>query len=46
VVVNIVAFHLFLEPNGIVIATAVLALEITLLWFHRAAFRALLSPRS
>ena len=44
-VVNIVAFHVFLEPSGLVIALAVLALEGFLLWTRRAAFRAVLSPR-
>ena len=46
VVVNIVAFHLFLEPTGLVIAMVVLALHVYLLWTHRSAFRAVLTPRS
>ena len=46
VVVNIIAFHLFLEPSGLPIATVVVALEIYLIWNHRAAFRALLVARS
>lgn len=39
VVVNIVAFHLFLDPSGIVIALVVLALEVYLVWAYRHAYR-------
>ena len=46
VIVNIIAFHVFLEPSGLVIATVVGALEVYLLWRHRRAFGALLSARS
>ena len=46
VIVNIVAFHLFLEPSGLVIAIVVAALEIYLLAMNRAAYRALITPRS
>ena len=46
VIVNIVAFHVFLEPSGTVIALVVLALGIFLLWRHRSAFRAILTPRA
>jgi uncharacterized membrane protein YphA (DoxX/SURF4 family) len=46
VIVNIVAFHVFLEPSGTVIALVVLALESFLLWQHRSAFRAILTPRA
>ncbi|WNV88111.1 hypothetical protein [Umezawaea sp. Da 62-37] len=42
VVVNIFAFHLFLEPSGLPIAIAVAALELGLAWTHRAAFRPVL----
>lgn len=42
VVVNIVAFHLFLAPAGLGLALAVLAAELTLAWAHRAAFAPLL----
>lgn len=37
-IVNIVAFHVFLEPSGLAIAIIVLALEIFLVWTRRAAF--------
>ena len=46
VIVNIVAFHLFLAPSGRAIAFAVLALEVFLAWVHRAAFQGVLRPRS
>ena len=46
VIVNIVAFHLFLEPSGTAIALVVLALEIHLAWAYRSAFRPLLTARA
>jgi uncharacterized membrane protein YphA (DoxX/SURF4 family) len=46
VIVNIVAFHVFLEPSGTVIALVVFALEIFLLWQHRSAFRGVLTPQA
>ena len=46
VIVNIVAFHVFLEPSGLVVAVVVLALESFLLWSHRAAYRGVLAARS
>ena len=46
VVVNIVAFHVFLAPAAIVTALVVLALEIYLAWAYRAAYRPLLTARS
>ena len=45
VVVNIVAFHLFLAPSGLGIALVVLALEIALAWSYRAAYRPMLALR-
>jgi uncharacterized membrane protein YphA (DoxX/SURF4 family) len=38
IVVNIVAYHLFLAPGGMPIALVVLAAELHLAWVHRAAF--------
>jgi uncharacterized membrane protein YphA (DoxX/SURF4 family) len=46
VVVNIVAFHIFLEPNGTVIALVVLALESYLVWSYRHCYRGLLDARA
>src|SRR5262245_36606813 len=41
VIVNIFAFHAFLAPSGIVIASALVALELYLAWVHRRAYRPL-----
>ena len=35
VIVNIVAFHLFLAPSGLPVALVVLALEVFLAWSYR-----------
>jgi uncharacterized membrane protein YphA (DoxX/SURF4 family) len=45
-VVNSVAFHTFLEPSGLPIALAVLALEVYLAWAYRKAYRAILTPKT
>lgn len=41
VIVNIVAFHLFLAPGGLPLAIVVAALEVALAWLHGEAFRSL-----
>ena len=41
IVVNIIAFHLVLAPNGLPIALAVGILEIVLAWAHRHTFATL-----
>lgn len=46
VVVNIFAFHAFLEPSGLVIASVIVALEIYLAWVYRSAYRPLLAFRA
>jgi uncharacterized membrane protein YphA (DoxX/SURF4 family) len=46
VIVNIVAFHLFLAPSGIGPAVLVVALEVFLAWSNRSAFRPMLRARS
>lgn len=46
VVVNILAFHVFLEPSGRPIAVIVVALEVYLAWQYRDAYRPMLSPRA
>lgn len=38
IVVNIVGFHLFLDPRGLAIPIAILAGELYLAWTQRAAF--------
>lgn len=45
VLVNIVAFHAFLAPEGLAIALALLAGEVALAWAYRAAYRPLLAAR-
>ena len=46
IIVNIVGFHLFLEPSGLPIPLALLAAELTLAWSHRAAFAPMLRART
>lgn len=45
VIVNIVAFHLFLAPGNYPVVALVLAAELFLAWTHRAAFAPMLSAR-
>ena len=45
IVLNIVAFHLFLAPSGVALSITVLALELYLAWHHRAAFAPLLQAK-
>ncbi len=44
VIVNIVAFHVFLAPAGLSLAIVVAALALFLAWTHRAAYRTLFAP--
>ena len=46
VVVNIVAFHLFLMPSGLPVALVVLALNVYLAWAYREHFRSVLVMRA
>jgi uncharacterized membrane protein YphA (DoxX/SURF4 family) len=46
IVINIVGFHLFLEPSGLPVPLAVLAAEIFLAWTYRAAFAPMLHLRT
>jgi uncharacterized membrane protein YphA (DoxX/SURF4 family) len=46
VIVNIIAFHIFLSPTGYVPAIIVTALEIYLAWAYRRSFRPMLSCRT
>jgi uncharacterized membrane protein YphA (DoxX/SURF4 family) len=43
ITVNILAFHLFLEPQGLEIALLVLGLNVGLARYYRAAYRSLLA---
>ncbi|NVJ21354.1 MULTISPECIES: DoxX family membrane protein [Myxococcus] len=46
VTVNIVAFHAFLAPSGMVMTFIVLALHLYLAWAYRAAYRSVLVARA
>ena len=46
VIVNIVAFHAFLAPEGLSIAIVVAAMEVYLAWVYRDAFRPMLAMRA
>jgi uncharacterized membrane protein YphA (DoxX/SURF4 family) len=45
VIVNIVAFHAFLQPSGAVMAGVVLVLELYLAWAYRKAYLPMLAMR-
>jgi hypothetical protein len=45
VLVNIVAFHAFLAPAGIVLPMILVALELHLAWTYRSVFRPMLAAR-
>ncbi|MFZ1221453.1 MAG: hypothetical protein WAO00_19345 [Chthoniobacterales bacterium] len=44
IIVNIVLFHIFLEPQGLPIALATAALALFLLWVYRFKFPAIFQP--
>jgi uncharacterized membrane protein YphA (DoxX/SURF4 family) len=46
VIVNILCFHIFLEPKGLPLALIVGAAGLSLLWAYRNAFAGLLSDRA
>lgn len=43
--VNVVFFHLFLDPAGIMMAAVLFVLNAVLLWKYRKAYTALLKPK-
>jgi hypothetical protein len=45
VVVNIVAFHVFLAPSGLVVAVVVLAINVYLALAYRRVYRPMLAAR-
>lgn len=45
-IVNIVLFHVFLDPAGLPIALGILALELYLAWSFRDVYRPMLSART
>lgn len=46
VLINIVAFHAFLDPSGIGMAVFLLALQLGLVWAHRSAYRSMIAMRA
>lgn len=46
VIVNIIAFHVFLAPDGLPLALVVAGLELFLAWAHREAYAALFGLHS
>ena len=44
VIVNILLFHIFLDPAGLAVAIVVGALALFLLWAYRSAFSGLIKP--
>src|SRR5262249_21004697 len=44
VIVNILLFHIFLQPTGLPMALVVSLLALFLLWAYRPAFKGLLQP--
>jgi len=45
VLLNIIAFHLFLQPKGIVPGAVLMVLELYLAWNYRKAYRPILTAR-
>jgi hypothetical protein len=45
-VVNILAFHVFLAPSGLGVPAVLLAIQLFLAWRYRDAYRPLLQPRT
>ena len=45
IIVNIFAFHAFLEPGGLFLAAGIVAAELYLAWSYRDLFRPMLAPR-
>ncbi len=46
ITLNIVAFHLFLVPEGMGLVGLIVLLQGTLVWAYRGSFRVLLDPRA
>jgi hypothetical protein len=45
VLVNIIAFHVFLAPEGLAIPLVLVGVEVGLAWTYRSAYRPLLAAR-
>ena len=46
VIVNIIAFHLYLQPSGVVPGAVALILEVYLAWAYRGSYRSMLAMRA
>jgi uncharacterized membrane protein YphA (DoxX/SURF4 family) len=46
IVLNILAFHLFLAPDGTGLSIVILAVQLYLAWVYRRAYAPLLTPRT
>ena len=46
IIVNIVFFHAFLQPSGLMVAIPVAAIEIFLAWVYRDYFKSVLAARA
>lgn len=46
VLVNIIAYHIFLQPKGIAPGAILMALDLYLAWCYRKAYVPILTPRS
>jgi len=46
IIVNILFFHAFLAPSGLLIPLVLLVLELFLAWCYRDAFRPMLNPNA
>jgi uncharacterized membrane protein YphA (DoxX/SURF4 family) len=46
IIINIIGFHLFLEPSGLPLPLVVLAAELFLVWSYRSAFAPMLHIRT
>jgi uncharacterized membrane protein YphA (DoxX/SURF4 family) len=46
IIVNILAFHLFLDRGGLIVAIIVTAIEAYLMWAYRDAYRSVLVMRA
>jgi putative oxidoreductase len=46
IIINIIGFHLFLQPSGLPLPLAILAAELYLAWSYRSAFAPMLHLRT
>jgi len=46
ILVNIILYHIFVQPEGIAPGAVLMAFELYLAWVYRKAYRPLLTPRA